>query len=252
MRNLSNTVLVIVIGLFGLLFVGAQGIVTRNAMKAHYEPARVEFVTATGEAVPISTKVIEKFPRLTYALVPGGVQSLEQLDARMKTDPVLSNYLGTCYSGGQFFELPSDQMLYVTFRRFDEIHYAKHPKLVKRGTLMISRCGKILIAACGNVVMTAPPEFTQNVDESLLDQPDSLPPPIDLRAPEVAVVPPIREADVPIAAVEVPSKRKNALPLLGFIPFAAGIWFAHHSDRDKPPVPTAVCNPNERGGCDEF
>jgi hypothetical protein len=109
---------------------------------------------------------------LNFALLPGGFTSVDEFRQRVAKDPVLRSFYGSCadpHVGMQ--ALPSDILVFVTFRRGNEIKWTRKPMLVHIGEYVLNFCGKTVLARCGNVVSWSPMQPSEDIPPSLLEIP---------------------------------------------------------------------------------
>jgi len=109
---------------------------------------------------------------LNLALLAGGFTSIEEFQQRVANDPVLHSFYGSCPdSKASMRPLPDDILVFVTFRRGNEIHWTRRPMLIHAGEYVLTLCGKTVLARCGNLISWSPMQPSEDVPPSLLDIP---------------------------------------------------------------------------------
>jgi hypothetical protein len=112
------------------------------------------------------------FRPLTFALLRGGFNSVNEFYERVHDDPVLHDFYGDCADRNAYLHaLPEDITVFTTFRRGDTIKWAQTPLLVKKGEYVMTFCGKAVLARCGNLISFAPMRPSEDVPPALLEEP---------------------------------------------------------------------------------
>lgn len=111
------------------------------------------------------------FRPLNLALIPGGITSVQQFRERVAEDPTLNSFFGSCEVEPTLQPLPEDIMVFIAFRRGEEIKWARRPLLVHKGEYVLTFCGKTVLARCGNMISWSPMQPSEDVPPSLLETP---------------------------------------------------------------------------------
>jgi hypothetical protein len=133
----------------------------------------------SGDAMPlliasaVETPLIHaSFRPLTFALLRGGFNSVNEFYERVHDDPVLRDFYGDCADrNASLRALPEDITAFTTFRRGDSIKWAQRPLLVKKGEYVMTFCGKAVLARCGNLISFAPMQPSEDVPPTILEAP---------------------------------------------------------------------------------
>jgi hypothetical protein len=164
-------------------------------------------------------------PVYRYSLIPGGVESLEELQKAMQRDPVVAKHFqGFDFQRAHLVRVSETQSMHVAYRLGDKVYWTRKKVSLHPGETLISD-GKITARTrCGNRVATAPlgahgllDPYEGDLDRPLLAS--------AMVTPEVEVQPDVTAAALPTPMPDVanalqPTKnRKRMLPLL-FLPLA--------------------------------
>lgn len=124
-------------------------------------------------ASSVETPLIHaSFRPLNFALVRGGFSSVNEFYERVHDDPTLHDFYGDCTDRkASLHALPEDITAFSTFRRGDNIKWARKPLLVKKGEYVMTFCGKTVLARCGNLISFAPMEPSEDVPPAVLEEP---------------------------------------------------------------------------------
>lgn len=164
--------------------------------------------TPQAAAAPV---VHASFRPLNLALLSGGFTSVEEFQQHLAKDPTLQSFYGGCsdtHAGMQ--QLPSDILVFATFRRGQDIKWTRRQMLVHKGEYVLTLCGKTVLARCGNLISWVPMQPSEDVAPSLLEIPTD-----ELKAPEALTL--TAQAD-PAAAES-----------FGGLPSVAASVAGHHS-----------------------
>ena len=174
------------------------------------KPARPAAATVANTPIIHAT-----FRPLRYSLLRGGFNSVDEFFERVKEDPTLHDFYGDCADrNASMHALPEDIVTFSTFRKGNEIKWARKPLLVKKGEYVMTFCGKTVLARCGNLVSVSPMQPSEDVPPALLEDPEEAPaapltlaasheaPPVLAALPPAAAAPPVGPAVV--AAVHHP------------------------------------------------
>jgi hypothetical protein len=108
---------------------------------------------------------------LNLALIPGGITSVGEFLQRVAEDPTLNSFFGSCDVEASIEPLPDDMLVFVAFRRGQEIKWTRRPLLVHKGEYVLTFCGKTVLARCGNLISWTPMQPSEDVPPSLLEEP---------------------------------------------------------------------------------
>jgi hypothetical protein len=178
-------------------------------------------------------------PVYLYSIIPGGIQSAEELQHVVEHDPVAAQHFrGFDYQRARLVEVAQKQSMYVSYRIGDKVYWTRKKVSLRPGETLISD-GKIVARTrCGNRVALAPlgPPALLDPLELDLDQPlfsnDMLTREVDPQAESYATsLPP------PATANTVqPTRGKRLIPLF-FLPFAALPGGSSHAPLAVTPEP---------------
>jgi PDZ domain len=130
----------------------------RTAVEQHTKPPDVSVIHVS-------------FRPLNLALIPGGITSVEEFLQRVAEDPTLNTFFGSCDVQATFQQLPDDILVFMAFRRGQEIKWTRRPLLVHKGEYVLTFCGKTVLARCGNLISWTPMQPSEDVPPSLLEAP---------------------------------------------------------------------------------
>jgi hypothetical protein len=184
-------------------------------------PPEVTLVPASykGTAAPVPVSAIApdtapfvraSFRPLNFALLRGGFTSTDEFLDRANSDPVLHSFYGDCAErNAGMHPLSEDVMVFTTFRRNNQIKWARKPLLVRKGEYVMTYCGKTILARCGNLVSVSPMEPSEDVPPALLETPvDRVEPPVTYAATAEAATADAVPAPAPAVASAVPVPHK--------------------------------------------
>jgi PDZ domain len=120
---------------------------------------------------PAVSVIHVSFRPLNLALIPGGITSVQEFRQRISEDPTLHSFFGSCDADATIQPLPADILVFVAFRRSDEIKWTRRPLLVHKGEYVLTYCGKTVLARCGNLISWNPAQPSEDVPPSLLETP---------------------------------------------------------------------------------
>jgi len=130
----------------------------RTAVEQHTKPPAVSVIHVS-------------FRPLNLALIPGGITSAEEFLQRVAEDPTLNSFFGSCDVEATIQPLPDDILVFMAFRRGQEIKWTRRPLLVHKGEYVLTFCGKTVLARCGNLISWTPMQPSEDVPPSLLEAP---------------------------------------------------------------------------------
>lgn len=118
-------------------------------------------------------------PVYPYSVVPGGIQSLEELKQVMEHDPVISRqFQGFDFERAHAVQVSERHAVYVSYRIGQKVYWTRRKIWLQRGETLITD-GKIVARArCGNRVAKVPLDAGSPLEpsEEDLDQPYSMDP----------------------------------------------------------------------------
>jgi hypothetical protein len=96
-------------------------------------------------------------PAYAYSVIPGGVESAEELRRISDHDPVVAQHFeGFDYQHAHLVTVSEKQLMYVAYRKGDKVYWARNKVALHPGETLISD-GKIVARTrCGNRVAVAP------------------------------------------------------------------------------------------------
>jgi hypothetical protein len=130
----------------------------RTAVEQHTKPPAVSVIHVS-------------FRPLNLALISGGITSVEEFLQRVAEDPTLNSFFGSCEVEAAIQPLPDDILVFMAFRRGQEIKWTRRPLLVHKGEYVLTFCGKTVLARCGNLISWTPMQPSEDVPPSLLEAP---------------------------------------------------------------------------------
>ena len=130
----------------------------RTAVEQHTKPPDVSVIHVS-------------YRPLNLALIPGGITSVEEFLKRVARDPTLNSFFGSCDVEATFQQLPDDIVVFMAFRRGQEIKWTRRPLLVHQGEYILTYCGNTVLARCGNLISWTPMQPSEDVPPSLLEEP---------------------------------------------------------------------------------
>ena len=118
---------------------------TANAAKSFVTPARPDTSDSPLDAVAGSRRL---FP---YSVIPGGVESAEELRKALEHDPIAAaHYAGFDVSKTHVIRLDSDEEMYVSYRLNNRIYWTKKKLKLLRGQTLITDGKNTARTRCGN------------------------------------------------------------------------------------------------------
>jgi hypothetical protein len=171
----TNVTVTLVVLLTSILFFA---LVDRGGFSKHNAASQKQTgTTSTRTAVEQHTKppgvsVIDlSFRPLNLALISGGITSVEEFQQRVGEDPTLNSFFGSCDVEATIQPLPDDILVFMAFRRGQEIKWTRRPLLVHKGEYVLTFCGKTVLARCGNLISWTPMQPSEDVPPSFLEAP---------------------------------------------------------------------------------
>lgn len=197
--------------------------------------ARLSYSSAAPEVAPLASARQSEFlyiasrpgrPAYPYSVIPGGVESAQELRQISHHDPVVAQHFqGFDYEHAHLVRVSEKQSMYVAYRKGDKVYWTRKKVPLNPGETLISD-GKIVARTrCGNRVAVAPlgPPSAMDPLESDFDQPlfsnemvtNAVEPQPEAITASLPGVPPPDVAN----ALQPTHHRKGFLPLM-FLPFA--------------------------------
>jgi hypothetical protein len=138
-----------------LAFVYTNG--TRNTARVTPPADPVQkFAPAPVEDPPPAGEVRAVYP---YSIIPGGVQSAEELIAHVATDKVVADhYSDFKVSRTRIVNAEETRMMHVSYRMNDKVYWTKKKVKIPEGELLVADGDCEARARCGNRVSAAPQE----------------------------------------------------------------------------------------------
>jgi hypothetical protein len=168
--NVTVTLLVLLTLFFALLNRG--GFSKYNAASQEQTGITAPRTAVEQHTKPPAVSVIHvSFRPLNLALIPGGITSVEEFLQRVAEDPTLNSFFGSCDVEATIQPLPDDILVFIAFRRGQEIKWTRRPLLVHKGEYVLTFCGKTVLARCGNLISWTPMQPSEDVPPSLLEAP---------------------------------------------------------------------------------
>ena len=256
---------VLVTAVFAALVMGLSAITVtqRGGFRA---PSGSEAATPGTTEAAVSTEPIETslatgsqravFP---YSVVPGGVDSVDELRRAIAADPVVADhYRGFDLSTARVERLAAPRIAHVSYRLEDHVYWTRRPLVLPAGERVITDGKQIARTRCGNQVaidpgITSPAE----PDASVLDTPaiPMAPCPICAGAPGGAspgngLVPPpsgLAGGNTPANEFVPPPSGSpgGAIPGSGFVPAPSGLASGAAPDNGFVPPPSGALPPPE-------
>ena len=146
--------------------------------------------------------IAASFRPLNLALLRGGFTSTDEFFERVNGDPILHSFYGDCTDrNASIHTLTQDALVFTSFRRNNQIKWAKRPLLVHKGEYVLTFCGKTVLARCGNLISMAAMQPSEDIPPDLLETPvDPIEPPLTYAAePATSTITPVAAA-LPVAA----------------------------------------------------
>lgn len=188
-------------GLIGiLLLVGVLALFARKVPAAAGNPTSK---SSPASSNPFLTPVAPRHadappdePTQSYALIPTGVGSPQDVRAAMANDETLrEHYAGFHLERAVMRVLVHDQSAYVSYRKNAQIFWTKHPVLLHQGEFVLDDGTLMVRARCGNRIATFPQISTSPpVIFAKLQPPDMFlvpPPEVPIEAGAPPVLPPL-------------------------------------------------------------
>jgi hypothetical protein len=169
---MKTTLLVLLTSILFLAFLNGGGFSKHNAGSQEQTGTTAPRTAVEQHTKPPAVSVIHvSFRPLNLALIPGGITSVEEFRQRVAEDPTLNSFFGSCNVEATIQPLPDDIVVFIAFRRGQEIKWTRRPLLVHKGEYVLTFCGKTVLARCGNLISWTPMQPSEDVPPSLLETP---------------------------------------------------------------------------------
>jgi hypothetical protein len=96
---------------------------------------------------------LDSRPIFPYSVIPGGVESAEELRNALAHDPVVADhYKGFDSAKAHFARLDHDRAVYVSYRMGDRVYWTKNRLMLREGETLVTDGAQEARARCGNRV----------------------------------------------------------------------------------------------------
>src|ERR1051326_5135567 len=115
-----------------------------------------------------------------YSVIPGGVETAEELDAAIHKDPVVAeHYRAFNMWQASLVSVESPKLVHVSYRIKDKVYWTRNKLRLPAGEQLIGDGQELARTRCGNQVSEAPREPTLEVEPAPdeLDMPEPFVPP---------------------------------------------------------------------------
>jgi hypothetical protein len=171
-RPMKTTLLVLLTSILFFALLNGGGFSKHNAGSQEQTGTTAPRTAVQQHTKPPAVSVIHvSFRPLNLALIPGGITSVEEFRQRVAEDPTLNSFFGSCNVEATIEPLPDDILVFIAFRRGEEIKWTRRPLLVHKGEYVLTFCGKTVLARCGNLISWSPMQPSEDVPPSLLETP---------------------------------------------------------------------------------
>jgi len=181
--------ILLTIGFFGILIMA-----TEARDRVRIGPPGPDYAFAPGSMIRINRADFPKGRYIyPYSVIPGGVQSPDELQTAVYTDPVVGqHYSDFDLSEVKFYTTEHDDMFYVSYRTPKGVFWTNYKVRVHLGERLLTDGISIARARCGNRLSTIPqlPISTSQPALAEMEFPGELIPPVPLApvTPTVAIV----------------------------------------------------------------
>lgn len=197
------------------------------------EPAPVSQATA-GQAAPEEEEAADETPAIVVALrpvyrfsvVPGGVESREELREAMRRDSVVAqHYERVRLANIEQTVVQRPRLAYVSYRIRERVYWTRRPVLLHAGEKLLTDGHTVIRERCGNQVAFEPRLPVAKADPTDMEIVGELIPPPERKIPPVLVIPPPEHKRfVPIPPVfPPPRKHRPPRPRIGAGDFGWGV-----------------------------
>jgi hypothetical protein len=88
-----------------------------------------------------------------YSVIPGGIQSIEELKSAMERDPVVAaQYAAFRLAYARIIRLDQERTMHVTYRRGDQVYWTQRELLLAKGETLITDGSRTALTRCGNLI----------------------------------------------------------------------------------------------------
>ncbi len=164
-----------------LLFLVVLGIWCVRSSLSHYGRATVEHAGKTGPARPATAENISELRGgqtlrtvYPYSVIPGGVESVQELRKDIAEDPVVrAHYGGFDLMQAHVIRLPQERLAYVSYRIGDQVYWTTHKLRLAKDEAVITDGAHTARTRCGNLVSESPlhPNSAKELAMDTLDTP---------------------------------------------------------------------------------
>jgi hypothetical protein len=170
--KITATLFSLLIGILFFALVNRGGSSKHNGASQGKTGTTAPQTAGEQQTKPPSVSVIHvSYLPLNLALISGGFTSVEEFQQRVAKDPTLSSFFGSCDVQPTMQALPDDILVFMAFRRGQEIKWTRRPLLVHKGEWVLTFCGKTVLARCGNLISWTPMQPSEDLPPSLLEMP---------------------------------------------------------------------------------
>jgi len=168
------TLLAITIAGIRLLSSGFRGYTESSNLSLYAHAPSLSFLA--GPRVP-ETQIRNRRLVYPYSIVPGGVESAEELrDAAAHDSTVARHYAGFNYDHARVSEVKRASLVYLSYRRGDKVYWTRKQVRLRPGEKILTD-GKITARTrCGNQLSVLPQADTspEEPQQAELDRPDGV------------------------------------------------------------------------------
>jgi hypothetical protein len=175
-----------------------------------------------------------------YSLIPGGIESVEELKNVIAHDPLLkAHYGGFNLAKARLIRLTNDREVHVSYRLGNRIYWTKRKLKLFKGETLISDGENASRTRCGNRISVPPatPIFPEEPTPDVLDTPRELPPISPLFLPDAPPKAP------PLIILTSMSSPGGSILIPPIVPFFTGDG-APRPVGPAPTTPTPVPEPD--------
>ncbi len=168
------------------VFLIVVGIVAAFALRSRHASKTEIAAKPTAQLLPVEPAVA---PRTIFPLsvIHGGAYSREELARARRNDSVVAAHYAGFGSAPQFQKLAHNTLMYVSYRRGDQVYWSKIKHLVRQGETVISDGNCMARARCGNRLSATPqtPVAPKEPGEEILNTPEIPDEPVSYKLAEL-------------------------------------------------------------------
>lgn len=187
-------------------------------------------------------------PLYPYSVIPGGVESAQELKNAIEHDPVVANhYAGFDVAKARIIRVDQDRMEYVSYRLGDRIFWTKRELMIRKGETLITDGAHEARTRCGNRLSdhAVGPTSAKQPSEAALESPEPAGPAPELLAgnylPEETPI--IGAPLLPGPGTGSPSGPTGAIIPPAYFPIVGGGPPGSNVTPPPPPPPPPVNTP---------